>query len=370
MRAHSFLGAAIVLGAWGCSTAPERPHYAIESRVVIARSLAPNLMLLVDRSSSMLTNASTVAPCPSSLGACGPGAPCPAGCPTRLSELQSALGELFAARGTEARFGVSMFPKDAACAPAGEGEVLLHLPAAARVDDAGALRAHAALASATVGTLQAAGDHSTADSLRFVGSLAELTDPDRADFVLLISDGLPACKTDSPGDDAVAAIGELRRKDIRTIVVGFGADALSPAAFDTLNRMARAGGFSRGCPMGTDAECGPADSCDLPSRLCRRGYFAAADGPALSALLTSDIVTELMQPPRTCDLALDRLDDPATLSVVFNGVHTPGCQDPVGCDTWTYADGAVHFHGAACQQLATSTHYSPVRLTVQFARSP
>jgi hypothetical protein len=232
------------------------------------------------------------------------------------------------------------------------------------------LQEQANQASVAVGALQAAGDRPTADSLRFVGSLPEMSDPDRASFVLLISDGLPACSAGSAGDDAVAAIGELRQKDIRTIVVGIGPDALSPSASDTFSRMALAGGFHLGCPMGTDAECGPANVCDLASRLCQRSYFAAANAAELSAGLTSNIAPAFVQAPRLCDFVLQQPTvDPATVSVVFNGLQSPGCQEALGCDTWTYADGAVHFHGAACQQMATSTAYSPVRLTVQYAGS-
>lgn len=122
--------------------------------------------------------------------------------------------------------------------------------------------------------------------------------------------------------------------------------------------------------MGTDAECRPANTCDLPSRLCRPSYFAAADAAELSAVLTSSIATQYVQAPRSCDFVLQQPpEDPTTISVVFNGLQSAGCQDPLGCDTWTYADGAVHFHGAACRQMATSTVYSPVSLTVQYARS-
>src|SRR5262249_35085856 len=149
----------------------------------------------------------------------------------------------------------------------------------------------------------------TALSLTFLGTLNELNDPQREDFILLLTDGLPNCNPNNakncnvgmctctlnpttacaPGqpfctlgclddDGSVQAIRDLRDATkhaggIRTIVVGFGSDTASGG--DVLNAMAVAGGFQRTCPSGNDSECGSSNTC-LPTKVCAKAYYQAA----------------------------------------------------------------------------------------------
>jgi hypothetical protein len=156
----------------------------------------------------------------------------------------------------------------------------------------------------------------TGPSLTFLNSHLPLQDTTRANYVLLLTDGLPNCNasntnnctaptscrctTTSCGSDlsapfctlgcldqagASSAVSALRGRNIRTVVVGFGADTTSGDAPLVLNELANAGGLARTCPNGTSAECGPGGSCDVPLRLCTRRYYQAANASELQAVL-------------------------------------------------------------------------------------
>lgn len=151
----------------------------------------------------------------------------------------------------------------------------------------------------------------------------------------------------------VDAIRALHGKGIKTIVVGFGADLVSGAGPHTLNAMAAAGGFSRLCPNGTDAECGTNNRC-LPTKTCEKQYYAAGNARELADALAR--ITEIL--PGTCERPLSAVppDPPEKhLAVLVDGVHV----DP-GPDMWRYESGKVVFQGALCRRLEQSTQ--PVQL--------
>ncbi len=406
MKPFPALGSLLVAGlvanlACGGKAPPPPDKTVRQFKHVIAKQLAPNVMMLLNKSGSMLTNTSIASPCPSTIGGCGPGAPCPAGCPTRISDLQESMNQFLTNQGTVARFGVSTFPKDSACSATSGSEVLAPLPAASLSDDLAALQAQANQANSAIAALVPSGGKPIADSLRFVGALPELTDPDRQNFVLLVTDGLPNCNANNPNtcanasacqcttsacttanglctlgcldaDGTVAAVSELRAKAIKTIVIGLGADVATGVAADTLNRMADAGGFARACPMGTDAECGTGDTCDAALKLCQRRYFQANDAPALTAALAQITSPVPSTGPSLCTFTLDATpSSPDKLKVLVNGQVQSGCTTATGCDTWTLdlSNGVarVTFHGAMCTQLQNASVYNPTDLEFDIA---
>jgi hypothetical protein len=226
--------------------------------------------------------------------------------------------------------------------------------------------------------------------------LHRVADPNRADFVLLLTDGLPncnpsnssnclnaaACKctTTNCGTDtsapfctlgcldqggAVAAVNDLRTKDIRTIVVGFGADfGLGGDGPLVLNAMAEAGGFARGCPGGLDSECGGASNpCDQTTKLCTQKFYQAANGAALAAALQD--ISNLIKNVDICEFVLESTPtDQRFISVIVNG--TALNRDDT--TTWTYSEvgGArVRILGQYCDDLKASTVQNPVKVEIR-----
>jgi hypothetical protein len=114
-------------------------------------------------------------------------------------------------------------------------------------------------------------------------------------------------------------VGELRKKNIKTIVVGFGADTAVGAGPDTLNAMAEAGGFARACPMQTDAECGSNNTCDKASKLCVRKFYQASNAAELAKAL-QDII-DIVKGMDICTYTLDAVPDDRAI-VAESGIRT------------------------------------------------
>ncbi len=354
--------------AVGCGSQKSASSTTVFTKHVVAHPLAPNLMLLVDWSASMLTNTGTQAPCPSTIGACGPGVPCPAGCATRMSDLQAALHDWLASQGTRVRFGLAVFPSDDACTATTGSKVLVELPPRSITDVKASLQAQADQVSTAISTVVPGGDTPTADSLRFAGALPQLVDPDRDNVIVLFTDGAPACGATSLADDAVAAVAELRARNIKTMVIGFGPDALSQPGADALSRVAAAGGLARSCLSATDAECGPGDACNTATLLCGLSFEPAADAGELSAVLTR-LTASAPRNVCTYDLPQKPLDhDLVTASV--NGNSLQACASATGCDTFTLdvsgSPAKIVFLGATCQTIEDATPFAPVDLEVRF----
>jgi hypothetical protein len=370
-----------------------------DKTIVASKRLKPNVMLLVDNSGSMLlpTNAAA-AGCPAGCGT--QTMQCPATCPTRIGDLKSAMATFLQTSATIARLGVTIYPIDTLCSPSANVDV--PLPDKTSADDGTdpALTTNAQRVNARIQMLAPQGGTPTGASLDFLGTYQELNnsgdsnDDFRDDFVLLLTDGLPNCNDANPNqlcgcggtcsaaqisscgcttstctnalcakgcldqDNAVARVKALRMKEIRTIVVGFGADLASGSGRTVLNAMALEGGFARDCPMGSDAECGGAmGSCNTFTKKCTTSFFQAANGTELAAALRKISESFLGNP---CEFLLSaRPSDPAYLAVIVNG-------QSIAAGSMTYSfdpvSNKVTFLGPQCTALNASTAQNPVNV--------
>ncbi|HXX30796.1 MAG TPA: adventurous gliding motility lipoprotein CglB [Myxococcaceae bacterium] len=370
------LGAAAALAA-GCQVydfEPVTPGAVAQSArsVPLAyNSPKPNMMLLVDKSGSM-------------------GDRLPSGL-TKIQTAQQVMGTFLTDDATVARVGITKFPADTGCTPAGAGQVLSPVPPGSDGDADSVLQAAAQAANTQLQALTPGGATPTAGSLRFFhdnpGAVADASSAHRDAFVLLLTDGLPNCSasvtsstctcTDTQSDgctpvtscalnscldtDVVSTISALQAdRGIKTIVIGFGSDIVCGIAPATLESMAEAGGFVRKCPN-TSQSCGTGNDCVLATGLCSKQYFQATDGPALAASL-AEIGTTLTQ--ETCKYTLvDIPSNPALISVVVNG--TPYLTGP---NTWVYdaSTNQIVFQGTLCDQIKGNTPDNPVHLDIRF----
>jgi hypothetical protein len=120
------------------------------------------------------------------------------------------------------RFGLSMFPGATKCT---EGSNFVPVSDAAAAPISASMPPNAKGNGTPIGA-----------ALTLASARPELTDPTRANFVLLVTDGMENC-----GGDPVAAVKALAGRGIKTYVVGFGAD-VDPAR---LAQMAVEGGTER-----------------------------------------------------------------------------------------------------------------------------
>jgi hypothetical protein len=277
-------------------------------------------MVLLDKSGSLAVPVNPADP------ACDPaecpGAACPASCPTRLTELQRAFGAVLFERGGRARFGLTTYPTDNACAAPTTVQVAMSTS-----DDVEAeLKARANEVKAAIEAIgltgtpgdprTLGGGSATGPALEFLTTLPALQDARRTDYVLLVTDGAPNCNARNPNTCANAtacrctladcgttssapfctlgcldgaattdAVKALRAVDVKTIVIGYGPDVATGDGAAMLNAMADLGGVARGCPNGTNAECGTGGTCDGATRLCSNRFYAAANGAELEAAL-------------------------------------------------------------------------------------
>lgn len=368
-----------------------------QTKNVVARNLKPNLMILVDKSGSMNAPLNAATP---TCGTCS-GSTCPATCPTRISELRTAMGQFLSMSSTVARMGVAFFPnEDAAFSPAGcapTRDIAVQLPAPSTSDsDTTPLTMNATQVNMRIqslgSTIPVTGGTPTAPSLSFLGSYAGLLDDkdNRQDFVLLLTDGLPNCNPANPlsctsmpappanlctlgancvgpycragyldKEGVVTAVKQLRSRNVSTIVVGFGADFASPEALDVLNAMASEGGFARKCPMDTNAECG--DPMGVTNRcvnkICQKQFYAAANSTDLTTALRN--IQDLIGMGDPCNFPLsDRPTDDRFLAVIINGQTTAK-----GPNTWSLLpSGSVQFAGQLCERVKNSTTAEPVKV--------
>jgi hypothetical protein len=344
------------------------------AKYILANPAKPNVMLVVDKSGSMLFPVDTSnSNCPSGCGP-APSAGCPASCPTRLSEMKGAMGEFLTLQGDVARFGLAVFPDGATgvCAP---GITIHQIPTLN--DDAIALAGAAVQINGTIqgiqdprigGGLPANGGTPTAPTLRTLENYTPLLDGTRKNIVLLLTDGLPNCNstlvasscTCVPGAscastnlnclDATAsieAVAALSARNILTMVVGFGADtAGAGVGFDTLNKMAEAGGLFRKCPTGT--ECGIGDTCT--NGLCGRKFYQAGNRAELALVLEN--LALIIRDYDPCEYVFSAApSDPS-----FVVVYVDGAKYAPGANTWSYdpASLTVRLEGDLCAKVTAS----------------
>lgn len=354
---------AVALMGGGCSRAdmvePKDPFAPLrQQRTVAAKQLKPNLMILVDRSASMNLPTDPLAPgCSSECR----GRLCLAGCPTRSSEIAAGLATFLDERGAEIRMGLATFPSSLdAC---DQGEVLVNLTSRPQDVDAEQL-ADAASIKAKLSSLRGTGGfHSIAAALRSLESYPPLLNPDsrwnHEDFVLLVTDGAAVagwCGSETNG------VRELRKKDIRTIVIGFGPEATAPS----LSAMAREGGFAASCPKGTDLECGSNNRCNVASKICVTPYFQASSAAELRAVLLA-MTTTIPPQGNLCVFHLEHSRSPLSLvKVIVDDV-------PVAADSpgggWSAAGDTVTFKGALCEQVSNSTVFDPVKVEFEISQN-
>lgn len=360
-------------------------------RVFEVSQRKPNLMLTVDTSGSMtLPVDPTDSNCIVNGETCGGARPCDTTrCPTRWSTLQTTMSSFLSQHGTMARLGLGTYPRDASCGPS--TNLRIELPFG---DDDATLQATASMVNTVLQGIRnydpvgymPEGGSPTGASLRSMASRPELQSTERADFVLLLTEGLPNCNESYPSpypdaacfctlsvssycssaphtgcmDDvgSISAVRELRSKDIRTIVMDFGAAASSSMEFTLFNTLAEEGGFARRCQQ--DSDCGAGDSCNLAAGACGRRFYQPGDQAELVAALQA--VNQKMA-EESCFIGLKEFLEPYTqesLQVSLDGqVLAPGP------DSWSLTSEGLRFIGSGCQKIAASTSAAPVRIELR-----
>lgn len=380
----------------GCQTYDFEPVLPLavaqttQSKSVAGRNLKPDLMFLIDNSGSMNfgVKPTTGCNCPNSA--------CPAGCPTRITELKSAMNTFLTQNGGIARMGMTIFPKGAGMDECvGTSGINIEMSTSNDVD--AELKAKANDVNTAIAGLTPAGGTPTAQSLLFLKDYAPLADPNREDFVVLLTDGLPNCAAQNPNnecggtnaacrctlaaatcsnasycslkcldkDGSVKAIEDLRAKNIRTIVVGFGAETNAGDGPEALNAMAAAGGFPLACPNGTNAECGADNTCDMASKVCTRKFYQAANGQELATALKA--IGDIIGQTDVCSYKLDSApSDPRFLAVIVNEQSLKA-----GADTWKFDANppTVTFLGSTCTKIKQSTPADRARIEFRIIES-
>jgi hypothetical protein len=424
MRAKLTLLSALAVGllgglfASGCQTydfepvAPLAIAQTTEVRTIEARERKPNLMLLVDTSRSMIDPMDSSNPgCRNNRGeVCGVSTfPCnTATCPTRWSALQEAMEDFLASSGSVARIGLAFYPHAVAGDDSIENScrattaVSVPLPAPEVEDDA-ALIANARAAWDRIfsiknqGDIEPRGGTPISASLQYLTSVTSLQEAARSNFVVLLTDGLPNCngahRTPYPSSSCFCTIGSacqfegytaigclddvasvnavkaLREKNIKTIVIGFGADfdaggnpnSSGARGAATLNAMALEGGFTNDVRCASNADCEADDTCDTSTQLCRRRFYLAIQKEALVRALESIRDRVGVGDPCLLRFEADQLPSSQELVVVYvNGTRL----DP-GADTWRLAETGVQFLGSTCQRIQNSTPANPVKIEVR-----
>jgi len=385
-----------------------------QTKNVTAKQLKPNLMILLDKSGSM-SQALNSACCTQGFPNCNETT-----CPTRMGAARRAMDSFLSMNGSIARMGLTIYPHNdtpgsAVCTAAGAPDVLVPInPASDDVPDlqswADGINMQLQLPCNTTPAPATCplGGTPTGGSLGFLAGMSELHDPNRDDFVLLITDGLPNCNSANPNtcanptackctlinptngtpqcapmpndaafcvrgcldqDGSVEAIRNLRMAPgggVKTIVVGFGSDFGSGDGFDVLNAMAIAGGFQRTCPMGTDAECGTGGRClnvmgSNPT--CQTAFYSASNQAELIAALSA--ISASLGAGTVCRYTLDATPSSDDLvSVMIDGVPTQP-----GPDTWNLTNGQIVFPDTGpqsiCAKLLMATPQAPIKLEIR-----
>jgi hypothetical protein len=262
-----------------------------DSELFGSEAVPPNVLIVLDRSASMLD-------------------PIPGG--TKWDVARDAIAQLTMQYADDVRWGLMLFPGfDQSCddgAECTEGAVFIDpapdsaAPIATFLDDS---------ATCMYGT-------PIAENLDSLVDYAGLEDIARANYILLVTDGMATC------NDPVPSVGTLRMEDpeIRTFVVGFGSE-VDP---DQLNAMADAGGTAL-----------PGDP-----------QYYQADDAAMLAAAFADIAGSVL----SCVFVLDEVPaDPDELYAFFD--ETQIMRDPTHTNGWDYdpATNTVTFYGDACDAI-------------------
>jgi len=402
--------------ALGCQTYDFQPVTPVSlgqtttEVTITAKSLKPNLMLVLDRSGSMRL---PFDPTPAACGTCGQtGQPnCdPMTCPSRWDVLTSTASDFLSQHGTVARMGVAFYPSlsDATITDPGSNNPSNFCTAGSSIDvglpgtddDADlqnsanavdfAVRRVGATASPLAGGL--GGGTPTGDSLAYVANHAGFGSTiQRQSFLLLMTDGLPNCNaasglnanvnpaacdcTDGPTSavctyypvldcndfNATALkVSDIRSNNgVKTIVIGYG-DVFGASAQNSLQRIALAGDFQRRCQAG-GAECNPSDTAcfqESNPNLCAEQFFRATSKDQLSAALAAVSSAILQGDPCLVQLQPAPVD-PTFLTVLVTEKGTTTAY-PYPSDVWTFAalpDGnaTLTFNDPLCSKMKSLT---------------
>ncbi|MGA9521056.1 MAG: adventurous gliding motility lipoprotein CglB, partial [Myxococcaceae bacterium] len=391
-----FLGGGLLAGCQTYDFEPVEPLALAQTTRTIpvaGRRPKPNLMLVIDKSGSMDDPIDRDDPdCVRGGAVCGDNNECnPAICPTRWSELKSAMGPFLASNGNLGRMGALLYPRDSVCAHSTLGDIAVHIPASQDVDSE--LQAAADKIRDQINGIDPSGGTPTGNTLQGISQYPPLLDATRQNFIVLLTDGLPNCNANHPisykvdptacrctlagasscnffdrqscldDQNSVAQVANLKASGIKTIVIGFGAETAAGDGPAALNAMAEAGGFARACPNGTDAECGGTPgACSLATKLCAQKFYQAANGDELAKAL-EDISGIFDQDPCLYQLETQPTD-PAYLTVKVGGTTRPR-----GPDTWRYDAGYVKFQGALCDTLKFATTDDPIEVEFRVVES-
>lgn len=262
-----------------------------DSELYGSEAVPPNVLIVLDRSRSMLDEV-------------------PGG--AKWDVARDAIATVTAAHDTDVRFGLMLFPgTDESCASGAEcspGNVFID-PAPMTATDITALLTGAS--TCMFGT-------PIAENLDALVDYAGLEDTTRADYILLVTDGMATC------NDPIPSVTALRNEspEIKTFVVGFGSE-VDP---DQLNMMAVEGGTAL-----------PGDP----------QYYQADDADALDAAF-ADIAGSIL----SCVFVLDTVPpDPDELYAFFDEMQID--RDPTHQNGWDYdpATNTVTFYGAQCDRI-------------------
>jgi hypothetical protein len=266
------------------------------------KRLPPDLMLVLDRSSSMSDNARITT---------NPMA-------TLWSETVGALDEVIKATHMGVNWGLQMFPQPSGCAVAPMPEV------AVAVNNYDMVMNTSKAAGPAMASGLGGGTPTGAAMDGAVAYLRTLT-TNNPKYIVLATDGLPTCPTgagaDAPGV-AVTAVGAAAAAGFKTYVIGI---AIGVAAQTTLNRLAVAGGVPRNDPL---TQFYPVSSkTDLVTALT-----------AITGQVTN-CVFPLTKPPPV----------PTNVKVTVAGAKV----EPDATNGWSYTAGnaAIQFNGTACEQV-------------------
>jgi hypothetical protein len=270
-------------------------------------SRKPYVVFVVDRSATMIWPIDTANPAcrmadSTVCGTQGLDNCDPSRCPTRMSTVKAQLEMFLSSHATRARYGLAFFPATASgsSSPAescsASTQMRISPPAG---DETDRLQLAAEVVLQALRNVPApAGSTPLGDTLEMVmretplGTSAAMA----GDVVVILTDGLPNCNADNPYDGThpecrctvaggtcagsvarlgcldlqtpVAVLNSLRERGVRTYVLPVGTDALAGEEPSVFNALAEAGGTARGCPQGTNAECGGTNTCDPSTGQC------------------------------------------------------------------------------------------------------
>lgn len=394
MRGLRILAGALIVSSLSCVSYDFEPvdPYALSVEHPVFQKVGripANVMLVIDKSGSMDL---PMNPSDPACGSCGQtkASLCNATtCPTRWSELQSAMNAVLPTSNGVSRFGLVTYPSDSVCGSPGTIRVSIPMN-----DDAAALQSNANSINAIIQGITSAGVSGTANTtgggtptaralqLLQIDPAFAADEPARADLAILLTDGLPNCNASNPNswttnpaacrctlgtdcsaypregclDDTgtLASVQNLRARGIRTVVIGFGAEVSSGPGPDVLRAIAQAGGFQRECS--TASECAVGDTCD--GKVCSSGLFLPNNRAELVAFLK-----KVSQGPGPCDAPIGSEGVNPELVEVKVGDRI------LGDNEWTLAGSTITVQGAACDQLTNATQDKPLALSVWILRN-